>query len=95
MFQNCNMLLFLKEKINMDNIDITDIRYMFSDCTSLKELDVHWNIKNVTNMSYMFNECRSLTILPDISKWNTKNITDMSYMFASCFSLTTLPDISN
>jgi len=95
MFQDCNMLLSLKEKINMDNIDITDIRYMFSDCTSLKELDVHWNTKNVTNMSYMFNECRSLITLPDISKWNTQNVTDMSYMFASCFSLTTLPDISN
>ena len=56
--------------------NITDMSWMFSECSSLLSLaDISkWNTNNVINMSYMFNECSSLASLPDISKWNTNNV---------------------
>ena len=39
-------------------INITDMSYMFSDCSSLKELNLsNFNTNNVTNMAGMFCEC--------------------------------------
>ena len=75
---------------------VTNMSYMFSECTSLKSLpDISkWNTNNVTDMSYMFFYCESLTPLPDISKWHTNNVTNMSYMFSNCATLKSLPDIS-
>ena len=36
--------------------------YMFSRCSSLKELNLSsFNTNNVTNMRHMFSECSSLT----------------------------------
>ena len=88
-----------KLSIKLKGIDnVTNISYMFSDCSSLSSLtDISkWNTNNVTNMSYMFYYCSSLSSLPDISKWNINNvtITNMSYMFDGCSSLSSLPDIS-
>ena len=67
-----------KSIILIENESITDMSYIFSDCSSLSSLpDISkWNTNNVTNMSYMFYECSSS--LPDISKWNTNNVTNMS-----------------
>ena len=88
-----------KLEIKLKNINnITNMSYMFSDCSQLSLLTFisKWDINNVTNISYMFDNCLSLSILPDdISNWNTNNVTDMSYMFSNCSKLTTLPDISN
>ena len=66
----------------MEYYTVTDMRYMFYECSSLSSLpDIsRWNTNNVTNMSAMFYECSSLSFLPDISKWNIHNVTDMSYM---------------
>jgi len=63
--------------------NITNMSYMFCDCTSLISLpDISkWNTNNITGVNSMFNYCTSLLSLPDISKWNTNNVTDMSYMF--------------
>ena len=76
--------------------NITNMSYIFNDCSSLFSLpDISkWNTKNVTNMSYLFCNCSSLSSLPDISKWNTSNVTNMSFMFSNCSSLSSLPDIS-
>ena len=62
---------------------ITDLSYMFSECTSLKSISnfFYLNINNVTNISNMFYECSSLSSLSDISNWKTNKITDMSHMF--------------
>ena len=76
------------EYLNTKNV--TDMRYMFFNCSSLTSLDVtHFNTANVTDMSYMFFSCSSLTSL-DVTHFNTANVTDMSYMFSSCKSLTSL-----
>ena len=76
--------------------NITNMSYMFYNCTSLLSLpDIsEWDTENVTNMSYMFYDCESLSSLPDISKWKTDNVTNMSNMFYDCDSLSSLPDIS-
>ena len=76
------------EYLNTKNV--TDMRYMFFNCSSLTSLDVtHFNTANVTDMSYMFFSCSSLTSL-DVTKFNTVNVTNMSYMFTGCSSLTSL-----
>ena len=68
----------------------TDMRFMFSNCSSLTSLDVSkFNTANVTNMSYMFYNCEALTSL-DVTHFNTANVTNMSYMFYNCKALTSL-----
>ena len=76
------------EYLNTKNV--TDMRYMFFNCSSLTSLDVtHFNTANVTDMSYMFFSCSSLTSL-DVTHFNTAKVTDMSRMFYNCSSLTSL-----
>ena len=75
---------------------ITDLSYMFNECTSLFSIQGEsiFNDKNLTNVKYLFNKCVSLETLPDLSKMNTSNIEDMSFVFNNCSSLKLLPDIS-
>ena len=39
MFKDCSLLISVKDNYNMDNIDVTDMSYMFSGCSSLLTLD--------------------------------------------------------
>ena len=84
-------------KIKLIANNLTDMSYMFHECTVLTSIGYNSTLdtSNVTNMSYMFYNCNSLTNLSCISKWITSNVTDISYMFYSCSSLKKLPDISN
>ena len=77
--------------------NITEMIYMFNDCSSLLSLpDIDkWNTINITNMSWMFSNCSLISSLPDLSHWNTSNVHDMRCMFSNCTSLISLPDISN
>ena len=76
--------------------NITDMFYMFNDCSDLISLpDIsRINTSNVINMGWMFSNCSSLSSLPNISEWNTSNVKDMRCMFNNCSSLSSLPDIS-
>ena len=76
--------------------DITDLSYMFNDCSSLVSLsDVSiWNNRNIINLKCLFNNCFLLEKLPDLSKLNTDNVEDISFAFNNCHSLKSLPDIS-
>ena len=77
-----------------DTSNVTDMDYMFSDCNSLKSLDLSgWNTSNVTRMSGMFSNCRSLTSL-DLSSFDTSNVTSMGSMFDGCSGLASL-DLRN
>ena len=70
--------------------NVTDMVYMFSNCSSLTSLDVtHFNTQNVTNMAAMFNGCSGLTSL-DVTGFNTQNVTNIGYMFQNCSALTSL-----
>ena len=72
---------------------LENVSYMFSECSSLTELDVSGlNTSEVTNMNNMFNNCRSLTKL-DVSGFDTGKVTNMGNMFSGCSGLTEL-DVS-
>ena len=78
--------------INMSGI--TDMSYMFSGCSEIKELNLdNFDTSKVTNMSCLFYGCESLTSIPDISEWNTSNVTDMSCMFSDCYNLPIVPNL--
>ena len=86
----------LRLSISMDE-QVTDLSYIFNECSMLKKIDDFHDIKleNVTSISNMFYGCSSLESLPDISNLNTINVEDMSYLFYECSSLKSLPDISS
>ena len=69
---------------------VTDMSYMFYNCSSLKTLDLgNFKTRNVKNMFGMFAECKSLTNIT-LYNFDTRNVEDMSYLFADCGSLTNL-----
>lgn len=93
-FYDCKNLtnIYGLEKLNTANV--SNMREMFSGCSSLTSLDVsNFNTTNVTNMSNMFSGCYGLTSL-DVSKFNTANVTNMGGMFSGCPRLTII-DVSN
>ena len=72
------------------NLNITDIKGIFQDCSGLTSLDLSgWDTSNVSYISYMFKGCSGLTFL-DLSGWNTSNVSYISNMFNDCTSLTSL-----
>ena len=76
------------EYFNTENV--TNMRYMFDGCESLKSLDLtNFNTENVTDMYYMFAYCKSLESL-DLTNFNTAKVTDINYMFSNCSALTTI-----
>ena len=94
MFNNCSRLetLILGEGFNTSKV--TNMRNMFSNCTSLTSLDVsNFDTSKVTTMQHMFYNCTNLTSL-DVSNWDTSKVTDMRSMFDRCVNLTSL-DVSN
>ena len=97
MFSCCEEVNYISFNRFQRYNNITDINYLFYNCSSLKSLpdDIsNWDISYVTNINSIFSYCDSLQSLPDISKWDTSNITDISKMFLNCSSLSYLPDIS-
>ena len=94
-FDNCKSLLSLPDIYNWDTSNITNMAWMFSNCSLLSLPNISkWNISNVTNMNHMFYGCSLLESLPDISEWDTSNVKDMSHLFRNCKKLSSLPDIS-
>ena len=76
------------EYFNTENV--TNMRYMFGGCRSLKSLDLtNFNTENVTDMYSMFYKCTSLESL-DLTNFNTAKVTNMESMFHKCFALKTI-----
>ena len=89
-FKNLTKLETITGLEYLNTAKVTDMSYMFDNCSSLTSLDVtHFNTANVTNMSSMFSSCSSLTSL-DVTHFNTANVTNMSTMFYNCSKLTSL-----
>ncbi|MDR3190325.1 MAG: DUF285 domain-containing protein [Lactobacillaceae bacterium] len=75
---------------NLDTSQVTDMNAMFSECTSLTQLDLSvFDTSKVTNMNTMFYGCTSLTQL-DLSGFDTSEVVSMAYMFYNCNALTQL-----
>ena len=93
-FRNLTNLETITGLEYLNTANVTNMRNMFSLCSSLTSLDVtHFNTANVKDMRFMFSICKSLTSL-DVTHFNTANVTDMNHMFDSCTSLTSL-DVTN
>ena len=74
----------------LNTAKVTNMRKMFSGCSSLTSLDVtHFNTAKVTDMSYMFANCVALTSLY-LTNFNTAKVTNMERMFSFCKVLTTI-----
>ena len=67
--------------------DITDLSYMFNDCSSLLSISYLNNlmINNVTNLSYMFSGCSSLKSISGISNWKTNRVYVLWLLFFNLF----------
>ena len=80
-FESCKQHISISA-IACNTSGVTDMFFMFSDCSSLTKLDLfNFNIEKVTNMSCMFASCEKLKNL-DLSKFDFKNVTDTSGMFS-------------
>lgn len=87
-------LTTIKDFQYLDTSCVTDMSYMFQDCSCLTSLDLSgFDTSNVTNMSYMFSGCKNLERL-DLRSFNTANVTDMCCMFYDCYCLSTI-DLSS
>ena len=89
-FQDFKNLTQIEGIENLNTANVTDMSYMFKNCSNLAELDVtHFNTAKVTAMTGMFSGCSNLTEL-DLTHFNTENVTNMWLMFYGCESLTTI-----
>ena len=93
-FSNEKKLFILKFKWSNG---LTDLSYMFADCSNLISIS---NIENlidveITNLSNLFRNCISLVITPNFSKCNTDYVENMSSLFRGCKSLKEITGISN
>lgn len=86
----------LKTIIGIENLNTSEVKYMnfmFSECSSLTELDLSgFNTANVEYMLFMFKGCSQLKTL-DISGFNTANVYEMMDMFSGCSQLESI-DVS-
>ena len=95
MFGGCTNLTSITGLSNLDTSQVTNMRNMFQDCSSLTNLDVsNFNTSNVTDMRMMFYKCTNPTSITGLSHFDTSQVTNMYGMFMSCSCLTSL-DVSN
>ena len=89
-FMNMNNLQSITGMEYLNTSEVTNMAWMFTNCTSLTSLDLSsFNTAKVTNMVGMFSSCTSLTSL-NLSSFNTSNVTNMFNMFNVCYSLNSL-----
>ena len=93
-FSQCEQLDTIRGIEHLFVNQVTDMRYMFDQCKSLRALSTsHFVTRNALDMRSMFNGCQTLTDL-DVSRFNTGSVADMSGMFSGCSSLAGL-DLTN
>ena len=89
-FGDCKNLTTLTFPSTFDTGNVTNMSWMFNECSSLSSLDLStFNTSSVTNMNGMFADCSSLSSL-DLSTFDTSSVTNMNGMFADCSSLSSL-----
>ena len=89
-FRGLTKLETIKDLKYLNTEQVTNMSYMFSDCSALTSLDLsNFNTAIVSDMSLMFGGCSVLSSL-DLSNFYTKEVRDMSYMFSRCSALTTI-----
>ncbi|MGL6206550.1 MAG: BspA family leucine-rich repeat surface protein, partial [Lactobacillus panisapium] len=92
LFYGLNKLTTIEGLSNLDTANVTNMRDMFGECSSLTSLDLsHFDTSKVTSMYRMFEDCRGLVAL-DLSSFDTARVTDLGFamMFFCCDNLATL-----
>ena len=93
-FQGFENLKQIEGIENLNTANVTDMSYMFKNCSNLAKLDVaHFYTAKVTTMNSMFTRCSNLAEL-DLTHFNTANVTNMYEMFNGCSNLVKL-DVTN
>jgi len=93
LFQGLDTVTTIEGLAFFDTSNVTNIRQMFRNASSLTSLDVStWDTSNVRDMVGLFHETTSLTSL-DLSAWDTSRVTTLQNTFRSMSSLTSL-DVS-
>ena len=87
-FENLTRLETITGLEYLNTEKVTNMRYMFYNCSSLTSLDVtHFNTAKVTDMGYMFYNCSSLTTIYASSKFVTSQVSKSFNMFYNCKKL--------
>ena len=74
----------------LDTSSVTNMSYMFSNCSKLTTLDLRgFDTSNVTDMNSMFSYCTKLTRV-DLSSFNTSKVTCLDSIFQDAESLPTV-----
>ena len=81
-FQCCNNMQFAATVGTPDLSNVTNMVYMFYECSAFNQDISGWNVTNVKDMRGMF--CRCSVFNQDINGWDVSSVTDMSGMFADC-----------
>ena len=86
-FYNLRDMRSIENLEYLNTSEVTDMSYMFRDCSSLSYLDLDtFDTGKVTDMRSMFAGCTGLESL-GTGGFDTHNVTDMSSMFACCRSI--------
>ena len=81
-FQYCNNMQFAATVGTPDLSNVTNMEYMFYECSAFNQDISGWNVSSVTNMRCMFYECFAFN--QNIGSWNVTNVKDMGGMFYRC-----------
>ncbi len=83
-FDNCTNLSTIQGIEHLKTGNVTDMHFMFSDCSALTSLDLSgFDMSNVTSTRMMFQACRLLQNI-NLTGWDTHSVTDMFGMFMDC-----------
>ena len=86
-FYLCKNIVDVTGISNLKTDNVTNMRGMFYNCSSLTSIDVSgFKTDNVTDMNGMFAGCSKITSI-DLSEHNLEKVTDMGGMFSGCTKL--------
>ena len=86
-FYLCKNIVDVTGISNLKTDNVTNMRGMFYNCSSLTNIDVSgFKTDNVTDMNGMFAGCSKITSI-DLSEHNLEKVTDMGGMFSGCTKL--------
>lgn len=87
-FSECTQLEDITGIEYLNTEAVTDMQYMFYNCSNLKLSELRFDTRKVKNMYYMFGNCYALETL--YLNFYTPEVENMAYMFYGCKNLQTL-----